>query len=104
MLPLPMSDALERLQRWYLAQCDGEWEHQGGVEIGTLDNPGWSLEIRLSGTPLADCPFELVSRLEHPSEWLLCKRTATQFEGRGGPLMLSELIAVFLHWAESPAT
>jgi Immunity protein 53 len=35
----------DRLQVWYLAQCDGDWEHRHGVTIGTLDNPGWSLRI-----------------------------------------------------------
>ena len=39
-------DALYLLQRWYVAQCDGEWEHAYGVEIGTLDNPGWSISDR----------------------------------------------------------
>ena len=99
-----MSDALEALQRWYLAQCDGDWEHSFGVQVGTLDNPGWSLHVDLCGTPLAERPFQPVSRLDHPSEWLDCKRTDKQFQGFGGPLMLTELIRIFLSWAESSAT
>ena len=99
-----MTDALERLQNWYLAQCDGDWEHQCGVKIDNVDNPGWSLLIDLTGTPLEEHPFETVSRLEDSSEWLHCKRTATHFKGSGGPLMLGELIGVFLLWAESAPT
>jgi hypothetical protein len=34
-------DEIRELQQWYLAQCDGDWEHEWGVQIGTLDNPGW---------------------------------------------------------------
>ncbi len=99
-----MSDALQDLQRWYLAQCDSDWAHSFGVKIDTLDNPGWSLHVDLSGTPLAERFFQPVSRPDHPSEWLHCKRTDTQFQGAGGPLMLTELIRVFLSWAESAAT
>jgi hypothetical protein len=45
-------DALYLLQRWYVAQCDSEWEHGFGVEIGTLDNPGWCIRIDLNHTAL----------------------------------------------------
>ena len=44
--------ALSSLQRWYSSQCDGDWEHQLGVEITTLDNPGWLVRIELRHTPL----------------------------------------------------
>jgi hypothetical protein len=49
---------LDRLQGWYVAQCDGEWEHQHGLSIGTLDNPGWSISIGLTDTGLQSRPFE----------------------------------------------
>ncbi|MGL4464545.1 MAG: Imm53 family immunity protein [Planctomycetia bacterium] len=26
-------DTLARLQDWYAAQCDGDWEHQQGIRI-----------------------------------------------------------------------
>lgn len=97
-----MSDALQALQLWYLAQCDGDWEHRYGIKIDTLDNPGWSLHIDLSGTPLAERSLQPVCRLGHPSEWLDCKRTDTQFQGFCGPLMLAELVDVFLSWAKEP--
>jgi hypothetical protein len=29
-------DALFMLQRWYVGQCNGDWEHQYGVRIDTL--------------------------------------------------------------------
>ncbi|MFE4959105.1 Imm53 family immunity protein [Streptomyces sp. NPDC056653] len=38
-----MSDAeplLDWLQNRYAQQCDGDWEHEWGVKIATLDNPG----------------------------------------------------------------
>jgi hypothetical protein len=50
-------DAITRLQMWYLGQCDGSWEHQFGVRIETLDNPGWSVTIDLDGTEYANARF-----------------------------------------------
>lgn len=37
-------DASE-LEFWFREKCDGDWEHQGGVEITTTDNPGWHAVI-----------------------------------------------------------
>ena len=53
-----MDDPLKALMEWYAAQCDGSWEHDYGIKIDTLDNPGWYLEIDLTDTPLQDVPFE----------------------------------------------
>jgi ribosomal protein L37E len=39
-----MDDLLSKLSDWYAAQCDGDWEHEFGIHIGTLDNPGWSVK------------------------------------------------------------
>ena len=40
------------LQNWYTDQCNGEWEHEYGVNIQTSDNPGWIIDIDLAFTPL----------------------------------------------------
>src|SRR5260221_4160816 len=37
--------ALSDLENWYRSQCNGEWEHGEGITIGTLDNPGWSIQV-----------------------------------------------------------
>lgn len=51
-------DVLAELERWYLEQCDEEWEHSYGVVIGTLDNPGWQVSVDLVDTPLDTMPYE----------------------------------------------
>jgi hypothetical protein len=48
------------LQNWYAAPCDGDWEHSYGVQIETLDNPGWYVIISLADTPLEGTTFEPV--------------------------------------------
>jgi hypothetical protein len=93
---------IQELQKWYRAQCDGDWEHQFGIKIGTLDNPGWSVRIELMATSLEGKPFQPMSNLEHQRNWIDCKVVNNVFEGHGGPLMLEEIIRSFLSWANTP--
>lgn len=92
-------NTLQELQQWYRLQCDGDWEHHYGVKVDTLDNPGWSVTVDLSGTELAGRPFAEVRRLEHETDWIHCQVRDGKFEGRGGPLMLDEILRVFLGWS-----
>jgi hypothetical protein len=64
-----VANELARLQAWYRAQCDGDWEHQHGVHIGTLDNPGWDVRIDLAGTYLEAAMFQSDERLESLNPW-----------------------------------
>jgi Immunity protein 53 len=59
-------DLIEWLENWYVGRCDGEWEHECGVEIETLDNPGWSLQVDVGDELRA---FERVE-WEEGEEWL----------------------------------
>jgi hypothetical protein len=92
---------LDRLQAWYLAQCDGDWEHGFGVSIQTLDNPGWQVTVDLKGTSLADLLFLPVARGVEPDEadWVHCKVEGHQFLGHGGAENLGEILRIFLEWA-----
>jgi hypothetical protein len=94
--------AIARLQRWYSSQCDGDWEHQLGVKVETLDNPGWLLKIDLRDTPLEARHFTEVRR-EDAREWLDCRVADAVFTGAGGPHMLGAIIEVFVRWAEAGA-
>jgi hypothetical protein len=94
-------NALQRLQDWYSAQCNGDWEHNQGVRIESLDNPGWALDIDLADTALADKPFTEVKRgYEDTTDWLICFLRDGKFMGRCGPQRLQEMIKVFVTWAE----
>jgi len=91
---------IDWLQNWYAAQADGEWEHEYGLRIDTLDNPGWSLEIDLKGTSLEAQPFEELRVDRSNSDWIHCRLEDGQFRGWGGPLNLSELVEAFREWAD----
>lgn len=97
-----LSSVLPRLCAWYRSQCDGEWEHSWGVEIGSLDNPGWRVEIDLGGTSLEDVPFEPHEDcMEHETAWIRCWREDRKFHAACGPEQLDAALCVFLDWADS---
>jgi hypothetical protein len=50
-------DSLTWLQAWYASQCNGDWEHEYGVSIETLDNPGWLLKLDLQETGMDGLTF-----------------------------------------------
>jgi len=95
-------EELARLQSWYAANCDGNWEHTNGIVIDTLDNPGWRFEVDLADTPLNQRLFNPVSRQAQDldSDWVRCDVVNGKFRGFGGPTNLTELVNVFLVWAE----
>ena len=43
-----MSSIIQWLQDWTKSQIDGDWEHELGVSISMLDNPGWILSADVS--------------------------------------------------------
>ena len=96
---------LSEIQEWFCSQCNGEWEHGKGISIGTLDNPGWSIEVSLEGTSLEGARFQERSYGVGPSaepsgeSWLTCKVEGKKFKGFGGPCKLEEMIRIFLVWA-----
>jgi len=120
-----VSDILQRLEKWYLDQCNDEWEHRYGVQIGTLDNPGWEVKIELTGTPFESVPFSPIAENVHRSQerpmnesyycwpwapdwvkslepnpaygdWLICKVEDKVYIGAGN--RLEPLLHSFLQW------
>lgn len=92
---------LDWLMDWYESQCDGEWEHGYGVAIDTIDNPGWSLRIELTGTKLEDRSLERQTHnYDHETEWWTCWTENNQFLAAGGPRQLGPMIDAFRGWAE----
>lgn len=96
-----IDDNLVWLLKWYYNQCDGDWEHGNGIQIATIDNPGWYLRISLEETELQNLQFQKIriDRSEH--DWFRCFIEDDVFEGVGGPFNLPEVIKIFRDWAES---
>jgi Immunity protein 53 len=93
--PNPLND----LQQWYLAQCNGDWEHQFGIVIETLDNPGWSLKIDLTDTSIEQKSFTEIATERDEHDWIFCKVESKQFKGSCGPKNFIEMLTLFLDWS-----
>lgn len=97
-----MTGDFEWLQEWYAGRCDGDWEHAFGISIDTLDNPGWSLSIDLSGSALAGRGIvDRVAVDRTPTDWYSWEVREDKFLAAGGPKNLSELVRLFRHWVET---
>lgn len=93
-------DLLEWLQAWYSNQVNDHWEHQYGIVIETLDNPGWHLSIDLEMTKLESKNFSQIRIENNEQDWLTCKVEKGKFEGFCGPKNLRRIIEVFQGWVE----
>jgi len=94
-------DDIEWIQNWYNSQCDGDWEHDNGIQIGTIDNPGWYIKICIEDTELDNFSFNKILIERSESDWIRCFIKEKIFEGVGGPLNLPEILLIFRKWAES---
>jgi hypothetical protein len=88
---------ISELESWYSQQCDSTWEHQYGISIGTLDNPGWSVRICLSETPYSDLSLEPVLVERTDDDWVHYKIDSGVFCANGGPKNLGEMLEYFIN-------
>lgn len=93
-------DYLHWLEQWYQTNCDGEWEHAYGIDIKTLDNPGWYLRIDLKETEYENLPDKELNQDNGDDDWLRCSIMDNRFTGYGDCLKLGKIIETFKSWIE----
>lgn len=104
-------DVIAQLTKWYSNQCDGDWEHEFGIKISTLDNPGWWVCVDVGEVSTLSLPFEDVEVERSPSDWVHCKqKIGTVFgspdtayahlAGFCGPRNLDELLRLMLEYVQ----
>lgn len=99
-------ETLKWIQKWFFEQCDGDWEHGYGIQLETIDNPGWSVKIRVENTNVQEKLFKSVTIERTEMDWIHCKtdydqeRDGFYFVAYGGPENLEEILAVFKAWVE----
>jgi hypothetical protein len=93
-----IQDPFFELQTWYNQQCDGDWEHEFGIKIDTLDNPGWFLIIDLIGTDLENETFYEIDKSVSPTDWIQCNVRNNQYQAFGGTMNLREMVNSFVKW------
>lgn len=87
------------LQQWFQAYCNGDWEHDSGIQLRTTDNPGWSLTINVEDTDLEYANFQQIKINRSEQEWIFCEVKDLQFEARCGVGNLPEVLKIFRDWA-----
>ncbi|MBL0319090.1 MAG: immunity 53 family protein [Alphaproteobacteria bacterium] len=92
--------ALEWLMKWYQSHCNGDWEHEHSISIGTLSNPGWRVDIDLEKTCLDGVIYELSELSTSETDWFYIKIENNLFKGRADPSKLSFLLNMFKELVE----
>ncbi len=90
---------LKKFMDWFATRCDGDWEHSAGIKITTIDNPGWSLEVRLQDTCMEGHTLEIVKTDRSEEDWFYCWTEDGNFNARGGPRNLAEMLGFFVDWS-----
>jgi hypothetical protein len=92
---------LSWLQDWYCTCANGDWEHQYGIKIETLDNPGWRVDIDVADTCLSTKPFSRMKKEKDETDWLHCWVENRKFKIACGPSNLDQGLEVFRNWVET---
>ena len=95
--------ALARLENWYASHCNGDWEHQWGIRISTLDNPGWRVVINVIGTKAEGAPLDRTRQERAQDDWVEYWVENGKFTAACGPRNLSEVIEIFCDWFDKSA-
>lgn len=94
------NNVLDWLQGWYDLQCDGDWEYEFGIAIKTVDNPGWSVKIDITGTECEDLDFKDVIYEASESDWYYCQKKDNLFDASCSPSNLTHVLKIFRQWVE----
>ena len=89
------------VQMWFASNCDGEWEHDFGIKIETMSDPGWLVVIDLEETNLEGKEFEPVKEESSEDSWIDCRVEESKFRGMGDAARLEEILRTFIDWAKS---
>ena len=93
-----MDNIVDWLQNWTMSQIDGDWEHELGVSIRMLDNPGWLLSADISNY------FDFVLNTnpmkgKTDNDWIDCyiiaKQSSTYLYINGDLKKLNHLLHIF---------
>jgi hypothetical protein len=92
-------DICELLNAWYVSNCNGRWEHEYGISLQTLDNPGWSISIDLKETKLAGKVFQKIWVENDEDDWIHCEIKDEKFIASASPVNLQLMLRKFLEFA-----
>jgi len=90
-----MTDILHWIENWYNENCNGDWEHNYGIKIDTIDNPGWAIMIDLIDTQYAGRKIEKMSVENNQDDWYVYSIEDSKFKAYSSPNRLEFLLETF---------
>jgi len=93
-------EILDWIQNWFKDNCDGDWEHGEAIQITTLDNPGWEIEIDISNTSIANINIKWILNENGPQDWYGVKIENQKFNASGDSGKLKFLLGLFREMIE----
>ena len=90
-------NVIAEIESWYKQQCNSSWEHQYGISIQTIDNPGWEVKIDLQGTPYSKLKMAQFHCDRSDTDWIYCKIEKGVFCAYGGTMNLGEMLEYFIN-------
>lgn len=88
-------DILDWIQDWFKENCDGDWEHGEVIQITTIDNPGWEVEIDISNTSIASMELDWILNETSKQDWYGVKIADQKFTAAGDIGKLKFLLGLF---------
>ena len=99
-----MNKMLKWLMNWFHSNCGDGWESDHGVDIKTLENPGWCVVIDLACTSVSSSNFTEIRIDNGDNDWLFCCKRDDQFYGAGDTSKLEVILVIFKEWVDSQQT
>lgn len=86
---------LLKLQEWFQAECNGDWEHSFGFKLETLDNPGWAFEADFEETRWAGTEIPRCRLVRSEADWVQYEVVDNKYMAAGGVANLEEMLETF---------
>ncbi len=93
-------EILDWIQHWFKNNCDGNWEHNDGIQITTIEKPGWDVEIDISNTSIANIHIPWILNENGAQDWYGVKIENQKFNASGDAGKLKFLLNLFKEMIE----
>jgi hypothetical protein len=94
-------DTLKWVTNWFSGFCDGDWEHENQIKIYTVSNPGWSITIDLTYTPLSKFVLKSRSLDKGADDWYFYQVEQSKFTASGDLNKIDFLLNEFRNVVEA---
>lgn len=100
MTNITQDDYYKLLLDSYYKILDDDWKCDYGIEIETLDNPGWAVKIFLRGIGLHYQTFHKIEQIESHDDWICCNIENDVFKAYCDVSKLETIFVNFFEWID----